>query len=156
MKRSMIFGLCINTLLLAVLCYLVLFSSPYKTGVKIFQQNPQIQRKTTREFEDIPHSANPVGNSFSSQQAIQQSLGNSNLSQVRPFGNGVYYFPFVEDEFRYTISAFLSVHTNLEVLAVSEDVVRQSVRQSPGDDYRGNYGPYGVTVGHTIFFREKH
>ena len=136
--------------MIAGLCFLVLFSSPYKTGVKIFLLIYKVQGKTTRQFEDTRST------SVSNNITIQQALARSNLPKIRPFGNGVYYFPFVEDEFRYTISAFLSVHTNLEVLAVSEDVVRQSVRQSPGDDYRGNYGPYGVTVGHTIFFREKH
>jgi len=133
-----------------IICGLAIFAITVlrKQQTNVIQQNHQVQGKTTREFEDIPHSANPVGNGFSKQQAL--AIGD--LSNVRPFGNDIYYFPFVEDEFRYTVSAFLSVHTNLEVITVSEDVVRQ-IRPNYQDHY---YADYGATIGHTVFFREKH
>ncbi len=109
-------------------------------------KNNPVHGNTSNQFEDT-HS---VSNSLSKEQAL--AIGDQ--TQIQSFGNGVYYFPFVRDEFRYTVSAFLSIHTNLEVLAVSEDVIRQSrIDSNHSDDWRADYG---ATVGHTIFFREKH
>lgn len=81
------------------------------------------------------------------QAAINERLAmERNLAQIKDFGNGVYYFPFVDDEFRKIISTFLSSHTNLEVVASDGDVVK----------FGGWDSGYGATSGHTVFFREKH
>ncbi|MCX6717609.1 MAG: type II secretion system protein [Candidatus Taylorbacteria bacterium] len=80
------------------------------------------------------------------QIAIQnQSEMNKKLAQIQDFGNGVYYFPFVDDEFRKMVSKFLDIHTNLEVVASDGDIIMKSWGDSA----------YGITVGHTVLFREK-
>lgn len=70
------------------------------------------------------------------------------IGKVRSYGNGVYYFPFVDDEYREVVSAFIGSHTNLEFISAEGDVVSKYT-----DNY-SNYN-YGATVGHTVFFREK-
>ena len=70
------------------------------------------------------------------------------IGKIRSYGNGVYYFPFVGDEYREVVSAFIGSHTNLEFISAEGDVVAKYP-----DDY-ANYN-LGVTIGHTVYFREK-
>lgn len=76
------------------------------------------------------------------------------LSQIQDFGNGVYYFPFVGDEFRKMVSKFLDIHTNLEVVTSDGDVVRKNRWSDTGGSGTPD-SDYGATIGHTVFFREK-
>lgn len=65
------------------------------------------------------------------------------------FGKGVYYFPFTRAVFANNLVKFLNIHTNLEVTAMTGDVVRQNelstLRQSD----------YGAAAGYFVTFSEK-
>jgi len=78
----------------------------------------------------------------------KKQLTSNKLEQVRYYGNGVYYFPFTDDEYREILSTFIGSHTNLEFISAEGDVV------SKYPDNYSNYN-YGATVGHTVYFREK-
>lgn len=54
-------------------------------------------------------------------------------------GHGIYYFPFVRDEFRTALKNFLDSHTELELVTISDDFERGSNHSN----------------GHTVVFREK-
>ena len=75
----------------------------------------------------------------------EQSVANK-LEKVRNYGNGVYYFPFVDDEYREVISVFIGNHSSLEFISSEGDVVSNN---------RGYNNAFGETIGHTVFFREK-
>lgn len=70
---------------------------------------------------------------------------------IMDFGAGVYYFPQTETDFGKALAQFLSVHTNLEVVALTGNVIRQNRHES-----RHPYsGDYGVANGYFVIFREK-
>ena len=71
--------------------------------------------------------------------------------KIKNFGCGIYYFQFTGDEFRSALSAFLATHPNLEVITSDGDVVRQN---RWNDDHHQAPADYGVTVGHTVIFRD--
>ena len=87
-------------------------------------------------------------NLVSEKLTIQEKQRDENLerktlaSMVQDLKNGMYYFPFVGNNFRRVMSRFLSVYTNLEVTAVVTE-------------FREITGPSLEVIGYTVFFREK-
>lgn len=73
---------------------------------------------------------------------IQQPNPKELINEIIDHGQGVYFFPFVGDNFRETISKFLSINTNMEVVAFSPDVAYQAW---PNNDVNG----------FTVIFRQK-
>lgn len=75
----------------------------------------------------------------------------TNVSQdgVVNYGSGVYYFPKTEADFGNSLAKFLSAHTNLEVTAMTGNVVRQN------NSERGGTYDYGAAVGYFVTTREK-
>lgn len=77
------------------------------------------------------------------QKQVLQTMDESERLYPKPFGNGVYYFPFMGDEFRRALAVFIEKNPNLQVITMDSDVERVVYGQ----------GIYGVTTGHTVVFR---
>ncbi|MES3031218.1 MAG: hypothetical protein V4697_02290 [Patescibacteria group bacterium] len=81
---------------------------------------------------------------------------NHTYSEMLNYGEGVWYFPYVGAEFPNSLSQFLVKYTNLEVSAMSPNVVRldhygKIKAISPG----GGQTDYGAAIGYFVIFREK-
>lgn len=66
-------------------------------------------------------------------------------------GEGVYYFSYTRGNFGNALSNFLSVHTNLEVTAMTGNMVNQHVPRDWNHDSRY----FTTTVGYFVTFRDK-
>lgn len=71
------------------------------------------------------------------------------------YGNGVHYFPHTRADFANTLAKFLNIHTNLEVTAMTGDVVRRTGRYIMSLSSRYDTTDYGAAVGYFVTFREK-
>ena len=69
------------------------------------------------------------------------------LNLVQNYGHGAFYFPFAEmSEYLSVRAAFMDKNPSLEFVSSEPDVVRQN-------KFGNNYGDYGATVGHAVFFK---
>jgi len=63
----------------------------------------------------------------------------SSSSPNMEYGNGVFYFCYVGDDFGARLSSFIEQHPNLEVSAMASD----------------DTGPFGHTRGYFVIFKQK-
>lgn len=77
-------------------------------------------------------------------------------ASIKSYGQGVYYFPMTDDSFGLALANFLKIHDQLEVTAMTGNVVRRLVNTTlPLDDKIHDKYNYGVTVGYFVTFRLK-
>jgi hypothetical protein len=70
------------------------------------------------------------------QRQVQQV---QSVNKVVDYGNGVYYFPFLQSDFANELSAFIGQHPELELVAMTGN----------GNDL------YGANLGYFTYFRKK-
>lgn len=72
------------------------------------------------------------------------------------YGNGVYYFKRTGENFANALAGFLATHTNLEVTAMTGDVVRRLGGRTEDLNSKAFHNSnYGVAIGYFVTFREK-
>ncbi len=118
-----------------------------------------VKAKALQAQHEASLAEQPTSEQLTEQAKLEsEKRTQSKLAQVRFFEPDAYYFPFPSmKEFLEVRGAFLDAHTNLESVCVEPDVVRIDSRGeialSPRDVF-SSYG-VGVTIGHTMFVREK-
>ena len=114
-------------------------------------QLEQIAEKQRRAQTKVVEQPSPM----QVQQELETAM-NLKLVKVKDFGNGVYYFPFVRDEYREVVAYFIGKYTDLEMVCAEPEVVKLGYNGEAlqNDHCSSNYDASG-TIGHTVFFRGK-
>ncbi len=84
-----------------------------------------------------------------------QTETKENAEEVISYGEGVYYFPYIRADFASALVKFLQSHTNLEVTAMTGDVVRRGGSATKNLKEYYDKEDYGAAVGYFVTFREK-
>ena len=71
------------------------------------------------------------------------------------YGMGVYYFAYTSADFANALAVFLTVHKDLEVTAMTGNVVRRIGDYIVLSDTPAQNCDYGTAVGYFVTFREK-
>ena len=110
----------------------------------------RLEKQTVTSNAANPFDANAAKPEHSE---VTKEKTNNTYGNVVDYGSGVYYFPHTEANFANALAGFLTAHTNLEVTAMTGNIVRLMGGQRKPIAPPWSEADYGVAVGYFVTFR---
>ncbi|MDE2188617.1 MAG: hypothetical protein KGJ35_02730 [Patescibacteria group bacterium] len=149
-----------NTTVIALVLLVIVLTFAF-IPIAIKMDNKNRVKNNIQEYYDP--AGNPMNTTSSTAITWQtNNQGNSaegqplnQLDMVIDYGANVYYFPETQDHFASALAGFLLNNTNLEVTAMTGNVVRQNRGKIEYKDDNDHRSDYGAAIGYFVTFREK-